>query len=110
VSRAGSLSFQICRGFSDLQTALELPDGGRKDYIPGMTELLEQAIEAARSLPADMQDELARMLLQFAGKDQPVVELTAEEESSFAASLAQADRGEFAADEQLRAIWAKYGL
>jgi hypothetical protein len=60
-----------------------------------MTKLLEQAVEAARALPPDMQDELARMLLQFAGEDQPVIQLTAEEASSLEASLAQAARGEF---------------
>jgi predicted transcriptional regulator len=75
-----------------------------------MTKLLEQAIEAARALPPELQDELARMLLQFAGKDQPVIQLSREEESSLSASLAQADRGEFATDEQVRAIWAKHGL
>jgi predicted transcriptional regulator len=75
-----------------------------------MTKLLEQAVEAARALPPAMQDELARMLLQFAGEDQPVIQLTAEEASSLEASLAQAARGEFATDEQVRAIWAKHGL
>jgi hypothetical protein len=75
-----------------------------------MTKLLEQAVEAARALPPAMQDELARMLLQFAGEDQPVIQLTPEEASSLAASLAQAARGEFATDEQVRAIWAKHGL
>jgi hypothetical protein len=75
-----------------------------------MTKLLEQAVEAARALPPAMQDELARMLLQFAGEDQPVIQLTAEEASSLAPSLAQAARGEFATDEQVRAIWAKHGL
>jgi hypothetical protein len=35
--------------------------------------LLDRAIEAARRLRPEMQDELARMLLQFAGEDQPVV-------------------------------------
>ena len=75
-----------------------------------MTKLLDQAVEAARALPPDMQDELARMLLQFAGKDQPVIQLTAEEDSLFEASLAEAERGEFATDEQVRAIWAKHGL
>jgi hypothetical protein len=75
-----------------------------------MTKLLEQALEAARALPPAMQDELARMLLQFAGEDQPVIQLTAEEASSLATSLAQAERGEFATDEQVRAIWAKHGL
>jgi predicted transcriptional regulator len=75
-----------------------------------MTKLLEHAVETVRSLPPEMQDELARMLLQFAGEEQPVVQLTAEEEASFEESLAQADRGEFATDEQVRAIWAKHGL
>lgn len=75
-----------------------------------MTKLLKQAVEAARALPPEMQDELARMLLQFAGRAQPVIQLTAEEEASFEASLAQAGRGEFTADEDVRAIWAKHGL
>jgi predicted transcriptional regulator len=75
-----------------------------------MTKLLDQAIEAARVLPPEIQDALARMLLQFAGEDQPPLQLTAEEEASFEESLAQADRGEFATDEQMRAIWAKHGL
>jgi predicted transcriptional regulator len=43
-------------------------------------------------------------------EDQSVVQLTAEETASLAESLAQADRGEFATDEQVRAIWAKHGL
>jgi len=75
-----------------------------------MTKLLEHAVETVRGLPPEMQDDLARMLLQFAGEDQPAVQLTAEEEASFDESLAQADRGEFATDEQVRAIWAKHGL
>jgi predicted transcriptional regulator len=75
-----------------------------------MTKLLEHALETVRGLPPEMQDELARMLLQFAGEEQPVVQLTAKEEASFEESLAQADRGEFATDERVRAIWAKHGL
>jgi len=76
-----------------------------------MTKLLEQAVETVRGLPPEMQDDLARMLLQLAAaEDQPVVQLSAEEEASFDESLAQADRGEFATDEQVRAIWAKHNL
>jgi predicted transcriptional regulator len=75
-----------------------------------MTKLLEQAVEVVRDLPPEVQDDLARTLLQLAGRDQPVVQLTADEEVSLAESLAQADRGEFATDEQVRAIWAKYDL
>ena len=50
------------------------------------------------------------MLLQFAGEDPPPLQLTPDEEASFEESLAQAERGEFATDEQIRAIWAKHGL
>jgi predicted transcriptional regulator len=75
-----------------------------------MTKLLEQAVETVRGLPPEVQDELARMLLQLAGEDQPLLQLTAEEAASFDESLAQAERGEFATDEQVRAIWAKRNL
>jgi hypothetical protein len=75
-----------------------------------MTKLFEKAVETVRGLPPEIQDDLARMLLQLAGEDQPVVQLSAEEAASFDESLAQAERGEFATDEQVRAIWAKHGL
>ena len=75
-----------------------------------MTKLLEHAVETVRGLPPEMRDDLARMLLQLAGEDQPAIQLTGEEEASFEDSLAQADRNEFATDEQAPAIWAKHGL
>jgi hypothetical protein len=75
-----------------------------------MTKLLEQAFEAARSLPPAMQDDMARVIMAMTGDAQPVFPLTAEEEASFDESLGQAERGEFATDEQVRAIWAKHGL
>ncbi|MGD0419135.1 MAG: hypothetical protein ABSA68_06105 [Xanthobacteraceae bacterium] len=75
-----------------------------------MTKLPGKAVETMRGLPAEMQDNLARMLLQLAGEDQPVLQLSAEEEASFDESLSQAERGEFATNEQVRAIWAKHGL
>jgi hypothetical protein len=75
-----------------------------------MTQLLEHAVETLRGLPPETQDDLARVLLQLAGEDQPVIQLSAEEEASLEESLAQAERGEFATDEQVRAIWAKHGL
>jgi len=75
-----------------------------------MTRLLEQAVEAVRVLPDDVQDDLARMLLQLAGVEQPIYELTSEEAADIEASLAEAERGEFATDEEVRAMWAKHGL
>ncbi len=75
-----------------------------------MTKLLEQAMDRARSLPPEAQDEIARIVLAYAGEDQGVVQLTAAEEASFAASLAQAGRRQFASEDQVEAVWAKYGL
>jgi hypothetical protein len=75
-----------------------------------MTELLEHAVGVVRVLPSETQDAIARMLLQLAGDDLSVVELNAEEEASFADSIAQADRGAFATDDEIRAVWAKHGL
>jgi predicted transcriptional regulator len=75
-----------------------------------MTRLLKQAVEAVSVLPEDVQDDLARMLLQLAGVEQPPYELTPEEGADIDASLAEAERGEFATDDEVRAMWAKHGL
>ncbi len=75
-----------------------------------MTKLFEQAVETARALPPDAQDDIARLVLQLAGDEQPAMPLTAEEKASFAKSRDEAARREFASDEQVRAIWAKHGL
>lgn len=74
-----------------------------------MTKLLEQAVAAVSALPDEAQDELARVLLDLAGVEQPPYELTPDEEADLEASFAEAERGEFAADEEIRAIWAKHG-
>lgn len=75
-----------------------------------MTKLLEHAVETVRHLPPEVQDELARLLLQLAGEGQPVVDLTPDEEAAVLRSREAAARGEFAADAQVRAVWAKHGL
>jgi len=75
-----------------------------------MTKLLEQAFEAVRNLPPAMQDEMARVIIAMTGEEPPAIRLTPEEEASFEESLAQAERGEFATDDEVRAIWAKHGL
>jgi len=77
-----------------------------------MTKLLDQALEAARSLPPDAQDDIARVVLRLVGTDDeaPPMALTSEERAAIAASKAAAARGEFATDEQVRAVWAKHGL
>jgi hypothetical protein len=76
-----------------------------------MTELLERALEAVKKLPAEAQDDIARLVLQFAGvDDNEPVPLSPEERAAIAQSNAAAARGEFATDEQVAAVWRKYGL
>jgi predicted transcriptional regulator len=75
-----------------------------------MTKLLDQALEAARNLPPNAQDDIAHVVLRLAGADdEPSVPLTPEEQAAIAASKAAAARGEFATDEQVWAVWAKHG-
>jgi len=48
-----------------------------------MTKLLDQALEVARSLPSDAQDDIARVVLQLAGVDDaPPVALSTDERGS----------------------------
>lgn len=74
-----------------------------------MTKLFERAVQRGRALPPEMQDEIARLVLAYTGDGEAVIELTPEEEADLDASDAEAARGEFATDEQMRAVWAKYG-
>ena len=77
-----------------------------------MTKLLDQALEAARGLPPDAQDDIARVVLRLAGTDDEAapVTLTQAERDAIAISKTPAARGEFATDEQVRAVWRKHGL
>lgn len=75
-----------------------------------MTKLLDQAIEVARQLPSDSQDDIARAVLALAGDEPSPIPLTDEEREAIDRSKAAAARGEFASDEQVRAVWAKHNL
>jgi hypothetical protein len=75
-----------------------------------MTEPLKRAVKAVRGLSPAAQDDIARLVLQLAGDDAPPVLPTGEERAAIARSKAAAARGEFATDEEARAVWAKHGL
>jgi hypothetical protein len=76
-----------------------------------MTKLLDVAVETVRRLPPETQDEIARAMLALAGDESDdVYVLTPEERAAIAESEAEVARGEFATDEEVRAVWAKFGL
>ena len=75
-----------------------------------MTKLLEQAIEKVQALPADMQDQVARMLLAYAGNEELIIGLTPEEEADLYKALTEMARGEIASDAEVEAVLSKYRL
>ncbi|MFD1704323.1 hypothetical protein ACFSCV_15050 [Methylopila henanensis] len=75
-----------------------------------MTELLEQAVQTARKLPAEMQDELARLMLTYAGRDAQVIDLTPEEEADLIEAQAEMKRGDFATDDEVEAVLSRFRL
>ena len=80
-------------------------------YHALMTKLLDQALKAVRGLPPDVQDNIARVMLQLTGSDESMIAaLSPNERDAIAASKAAAGRGEFATDDQVRSVWAKHGL
>jgi hypothetical protein len=74
-----------------------------------MTKLLDHAVEAARALPPAAQDDIARLVLRLTALDETSpVTLSDDERTAIAVSKAAALRGEFATEDQVRAVWAKH--
>ena len=74
-----------------------------------MTKLLEQGIDAVRSLPADRQDMAGELLLSLAARE-PDYELTTDQLEDVKRAIAEADRGEFASADEMARTWKKFGL
>jgi hypothetical protein len=75
-----------------------------------MTKLLEKAIEQARALPEAEQDDLALAMLSIA--NDPVMREPLDEETraSIRKGLDEARRGLLASEEEVAALWRRYGL
>ncbi len=71
-----------------------------------MTDLLEKAVARIRALPSDQQDELAVILLRLADAEPEPVALSAAERAAISTSKAAAARGDFATDDEVKALWA----
>jgi hypothetical protein len=82
----------------------------QKDAVfDAMTTLLDQGIQAIRELPDERQDMAGEILLTLAAAA-PRYKLTPEQIEDLKLAIAQADRGEFASDEEVAAMWNKFGL
>lgn len=74
-----------------------------------MTKLLEKGIAAVKALPADRQDMIGALLLDIAETDSRKYMLTPEQLAELELSIAQADRGEFATEAEVEAMWKRFG-
>ncbi|WP_428414336.1 hypothetical protein [Pararhizobium sp.] len=57
-----------------------------------------------------MQDDIARMMLSYAGDDERIIELSPEEEADLIEAQAEMARGDFATDAEVQTILSKYRL
>lgn len=74
-----------------------------------MTRLLEMALTEARKLPPEKQDQAARAILDVVnGAEEAVYVLSDDENAAIDVALEQLDRGEFATEEDVAEIFAKY--
>ena len=76
-----------------------------------MTKILENAIAKARALPDEEQDVIGAVLLALTEEEwAPIGELDDETRAAIREGLEQAKRGEFASEEDIKAVWQRFGL
>ena len=75
-----------------------------------MTKVLEDAIEKVRRLPEDQQAYVAEVLEQIAAAGSDLFIIPDDHRAAVLEGLAQVERGEFATDEEMAALWKKCGL
>ncbi|OGG45415.1 hypothetical protein A2673_01345 [Candidatus Kaiserbacteria bacterium RIFCSPHIGHO2_01_FULL_50_13] len=75
-----------------------------------MTTLLQEAMEKLSLLPEERQNELGKMLIDVAAEDLHPYVLSDDERAAIEESLAQAQQGAYATDEEVAAMWRRFGL
>ena len=74
-----------------------------------MTKLFEKGVEAVKALSAERQDMAGELLFSIA-ESAPEYRLTTEQIEDLKLAIAEADRGEFATDEEMAGTWTQFGL
>ncbi len=73
-----------------------------------MTKLLEKALEAVQRLPDDSQNEIARLMLQWAQGDAKPEPIDPAHLPAVLEGLAQAKRREFASEAEIEAAFRRF--
>ena len=74
-----------------------------------MTDLMEKALAAIRTWPAERQDEAAEMLLALDRMGSDPYRASADELKAIDEGLEQLRRGELASDAEVEAAFARFG-
>jgi predicted transcriptional regulator len=74
-----------------------------------MTKVLEDAIEKVRKLPEDRQAYVAEVLEQIAAAGSDPFIVPEAHRAAVLEGLREAERGEFASDAEMDALWKKCG-
>jgi len=74
-----------------------------------MTKLLERAVELVRRLPPNTQDEIAEAMLNLVAGDAEPEEIDPAHLPAVLEGLEQARRGEFTSDEEVEALFRRFG-
>ena len=76
-----------------------------------MSDLLDQGIDAVRSLSEERQDAAGELLLNIATPDaDESYHLTSSQIADIQESIIEADGGELASDQELAALWRYCGV
>lgn len=73
-----------------------------------MTQLLEEALQTVRRLPAVRQDEIARAMLSLAAAEGPAEEVDPAHLADVLEGLAQARRRQFASEAEVEAAFRRF--
>ena len=72
---------------------------------------MERAIAKLRALPPERQEELAEYVAEIAEEGTPYrSQLTDEQLAEVQLGIKEADEGKFATEEEMAALWKKFGL
>jgi predicted transcriptional regulator len=71
-------------------------------------EQIDEILDRVRTWPIERQEDAAAILLTMEGQDSSVYDLSEEELAEIELALEEADRGEFATDEEMKALFDRY--
>lgn len=86
----------------------DIASGRPMPMLFAMTKMFDHAVDHVRSLPADVQDEIASWMLRLSGIRTEEAGIDPEHLAAVEEGLAEADRGEFATPEEIEEAFRQF--